>query len=200
VSSSETCTRPPEGWVCNKPAGHEGPCPTYPKDYQRPRTILDRITSLVFQSRFLLIPFNFGLMLSLLVYSVRFVLSLLGYGALSLEAYKLTILGQIDVYMIANLCLMIIQGSFQIFIRKFPAHFADRGQWLDHIDTGLLKVKLSMSVASISLIQLLRDFVEDHDWVMTIHHAEIHGVFIASAVLMAAIWKITEHKDEHHVS
>lgn len=24
------CARPPRGWWCGLPAGHDGPCPTYP--------------------------------------------------------------------------------------------------------------------------------------------------------------------------
>lgn len=31
MNDQPDCARPPAGYYCTKPAGHEGPCPTYPK-------------------------------------------------------------------------------------------------------------------------------------------------------------------------
>lgn len=33
MSGVATCQLPPEGWLCNLPAGHGGPCPTW-RDYR----------------------------------------------------------------------------------------------------------------------------------------------------------------------
>lgn len=35
-----SCKKPPKGWACKKPAGHEGSCPAYPTNI--PLTFLRR--------------------------------------------------------------------------------------------------------------------------------------------------------------
>jgi hypothetical protein len=84
----------------------------------------------------------------------------------------------VDASMVANLIVMIVQGSHQIFIRKFERDKSETPQYLDHIDTGILKVKVALSIGSITLVQILKDFVnlEKVDWVhgeAPYHHS--HG-------------------------
>jgi uncharacterized protein (TIGR00645 family) len=106
--------------------------------------------------------------------------------------------------MVANLIVMVVQGGHQIFIHKFDLEEKDeRPQWLDHIDSGILKVKISLSIAGITLIQILKDFVhiERTDWGLTEHRIIIHVVALISALMMALIWRVThpqwahEHKE-----
>jgi uncharacterized protein (TIGR00645 family) len=100
----------------------------------------------------------------------------------------------VDASMVANLIIMIAQGGHQIFIRKFDLPAKDeRAQYLDHIDSGLLKVKVAQSIAGITLIQILKDFVgiDKVEWTMVYHRMIIHVVVLISAVAMALIWRIT---------
>ena len=71
----------------------------------------------------------------------------------------LTVLGLIDVVMIANpadgdggrlrnLCLALAGGTA-----------SDQPEWLDHVNASVLKVKLSMAIISISSIHLLQTFI-----------------------------------------
>lgn len=161
----------------------------------------------VFGSRWLLYPFNLGLILALGVYVGRFAIDdyrFLRYSFHgSLEDVVVMLLGLVDSYMVANLLIMIIQGSYQIFIRKFEIIGTQRPGWLDHIDTGLLKVKTAQSIASITGVALLKDFVniERLAWEMVKHRLIVHAVCLLSALVMSCIWSITSsksHKEETH--
>jgi uncharacterized protein (TIGR00645 family) len=117
----------------------------------------------------------------------------------AMEPIMVTLLGFVDASMVANLIVMVIQGGHQIFIRKFDIEDGvDRPQWLDHIDSGILKVKIALSIAGITLIQILKDFVniERADWVLTKHRIVIHIIALSSALAMALIWRVT-HPEVH---
>lgn len=151
----------------------------------------------IFASRWLLYPINIGLILALVVYVGKFIIDDLHFFVSSFEKdseqLKVLLLGLVDTAMVANLLIMVAQGSHQIFIRKIYAHDSQRPQWLDHIDSTLLKLKLSLSIAGITLVQLLKDFVdiEQIDWQVAQHRICVHLVCLVSAVAMAVIWKIT---------
>jgi uncharacterized protein (TIGR00645 family) len=95
---------------------------------------------------------------------------------------------------------MVVQGGHRIFIHKFDvASQADRPQWLDHIDSGILKVKIALSIAGITLVQILKDFVnlEKVNWTLTSHRIAIHVVALFSALMMALIWRVTHPQWAH---
>lgn len=152
----------------------------------------------------MLYPVNLGLLAALVVYIGHFlhddyIFIISGKG--DMESLMVAILGFVDAFMVANLTIMIVQGSHQIFIRKFQIKDnQDSPQYLDHIDTGILKVKVAMSIASITLVQLLKDFVnlEKVDWTLETHRMAVHLMTLASALVMAIIWKITKATKEHH--
>ena len=104
------------------------------------------------------------------------------------------LLGFVDMSMVANLIVMVVQGTQRIFIHRFDiSDKSERPQWLDHIDSGILKVKIALSIAGITLIQILKDFVhvEQVNWGNTLHRIIIHVVALFSALMMALIWRIT---------
>jgi uncharacterized protein (TIGR00645 family) len=167
----------------------------------------DILGNIIFSSRWALYPINAGLLLALLIYVVRFLHNdyiFIRYNSnLSLEAVMVAILGLVDSFMVANLLMMIIQGSHQIFIKRFEIkEHTERPQWLDHVDSGILKVKVALSIAGITLIQILKDFVniEQVDWIQIVHRMWIHGVCLLSALLMAIIWRLTHPQDQHQKS
>lgn len=174
----------------------------------RLRRVLGRI---IFMSRWILYPINIVLICALLKYVGIFLYEFAMHGAVhELETKMVDLLGLVDAAMVANLVIMIVQGGHQIFIHKFelPAK-SETPQYLDHIDTGILKVKVALSISSITLVQILKDFVniEHVDWDVAAHRMWIHGAALISAFMMAAIWRIThppqhnpskENKDETH--
>jgi uncharacterized protein (TIGR00645 family) len=115
------------------------------------------------------------------------------------EEIMVAMVGLVDIAMVANLLIMIIQGNHQIFIRRLEiSDPRDRPQWLDHIDSGILKVKVALSVVGITLVQLLKDFVniEHVEWTTTLHRVELHAVALVSALIVAIIWRITHPQHE----
>lgn len=73
------------------------------------------------------------------------------------DTIMLAVLNLIDVEMlIANLLVMVTLGGldtrflFQNFVRKPP----DQPEWMSHVNATVLKVKLSMSIISISSIHI----------------------------------------------
>lgn len=162
----------------------------------------------VFSVRWLLFPVNVGLVLALLMYlatffstEYHFFQEFLAAKEHDLESGMVMILGFIDASMVANLVVMIVQGGHQIFITRFEEN-RDRPQWMDHIDTGILKVKVAMSISSITLIQLLKDFanIEKVPWELSQHRLIVHGMTLLSAFAMAKIWQVmhAQQKGDSH--
>lgn len=158
-----------------------------------------RAGNLIFAVRWILYPLSLALIAALFVYVIVFLSTewVFMRGLFShwdLEAMMVMLLGFIDALMVANLSVMVVQGSYQIFIHKFNVSGDDsRPQWLDHIDSGILKVKIALSIAGITLVQILRDFVhiKDVPWLEVQHRIIIHIVALFSALMMALIWRVT---------
>lgn len=163
-----------------------------------------RLGRIIFEMRWILYPINIGLLVALAGYVLAFLYNdyrFVRYDfTWDMEALMLLLLSFVDASMVANLIVMIIQGSHQIFIHKFELpDTTERPQYLDHIDTGILKVKVSLSIASITLIQILKDFVhlEEVDWSVARHRMMIHGMVLVSSFAMALIWRITHPQYMH---
>lgn len=160
------------------------------------------LNGFIFASRWLLYPINVGLLMILSLYIGSFLYSdylffRSGFHS-DLESLMVEMLGFVDASMVANLIIMIVQGGHQIFIRKFTNKKDEMPQYLDHIDTGILKVKVALSIAGITLVQLLKDFVDQKaDWAAVEHRIVIHCVALLSALIMAVIWRITHPTQEH---
>jgi uncharacterized protein (TIGR00645 family) len=105
----------------------------------------------------------------------------------------LSVLGLIDVVMIANLLIMVIIGGYETFVSRLHLDdHADQPEWLSHVNAGVLKVKLATALISISSIHLLKTFITviqkpsdsfPHEGVMW--QVIIHVVFVASAIALA---------------
>jgi uncharacterized protein (TIGR00645 family) len=170
------------------------------------RTILSRV---IYAARWILFPVNAALIVALLGYVAALLINdyqfFIHHFTLDMEILMVQLLGFVDAAMVANLIIMIAQGSHQIFITKFEIDKVERAQWLDHIDSGILKVKIAMSVAGITLIQVLKDIINENSiWTVTEHRIVIHVVALMSALVLALIWRVThpawaaEHHEEHH--
>lgn len=159
--------------------------------------------------RWILYPINLALVVALFLYVLaflvndyRFIRDFVTHASWEMEPLMVLLLGFVDASMVANLIVMIVQGGHRIFIHRFDIDEAARPQWLDHIDSGILKVKVALSIAGITLIQILKDFVhvENIDWTSTLHRIVIHMVALFSALMMALIWRVThpEWANESH--
>lgn len=116
----------------------------------------------------------------------------------------LMVLGLIDVVMISNLLIMVIVGGYETFVSRLGLEgHRDQPEWLNHVNAGILKVKLAMAIIGISSIHLLRTFIEANSLGTpgariteqgVMWQAIIHGLFIISAVGIAHVDRMSHTK------
>lgn len=178
------------------------------------------LASFIFLSRWLQAPLYVGLIVAQVVYVYRFLLELWhliafavfghaapasvhGDNADAETVVMLSVLGLIDVVMIANLLIMVIVGGYETFVSRLRLEgHPDQPEWLSHVNAGVLKVKLATALIGISSIHLLKTFINaaKHDSQMMLWQVVIHVTFVASAIALAWIDRLTlpplskEHK------
>jgi uncharacterized protein (TIGR00645 family) len=163
----------------------------------------------IFASRWLQAPLYVGLIIAQAFYVYQFFIELWHlFGVLvhppaggnapdTGTTIMLGVLGLIDVVMIANLLIMVIIGGYETFVSRLHLDdHADQPEWLNHVNAGVLKVKLATALVSISSIHLLKTFIEvrapnaniaDH---AVMWQVIIHAVFLISAIALAWTDKI----------
>jgi uncharacterized protein (TIGR00645 family) len=154
--------------------------------------------NLIFLSRWLQAPLYFGLIVAQSVYVYHFLIELWHLiqetTTITETDIMLTVLGLIDVVMIANLLVMVIVGGYETFVSRLNLqNHPDQPEWLSHVNAGVLKVKLATALIGISSIHLLKSFIEADRlpekvifWQVTIHLA-----FVLSALLLAVTDRLT---------
>ncbi|MEO6472764.1 MAG: TIGR00645 family protein [Aeromicrobium sp.] len=174
------------------------------------RYLANYVGSTIFFSRWLQAPLYLGLIVAQGVYVVHFWIELwhlveefVTKGHISENAIMLTVLGLVDVIMIANLLIMVIIGGYETFVShiKMDGH-PDQPEWLSHVNPNVLKVKLAMSIIGISSIHLLATFLQAEriepevmKWQTIIHMA-----FIASAIGLAYIDRVSKQPSQPSVT
>ncbi|MGC4073648.1 MAG: TIGR00645 family protein [Nibricoccus sp.] len=169
------------------------------------------LSNFIFLSRWLQAPLYFGLIVAQGVYVYRFCVELwhlIGFALLGHAApasvmasvkdtetiVMLTVLGLIDVVMIANLLIMVIVGGYETFVSRLNLEgHPDQPEWLSHVNAGILKVKLAMALIGISSIHLLKTFINANDMKEStlLWQVVIHVTFVLSALVLAWIDRIT---------
>ena len=161
----------------------------------------------IFASRWLQAPLYVGLIVAQIVYVWQFLSELwhlvqlaVGHDGSVADVgthVMIAVLGLIDVVMVANLVIMVVIGGYETFVSRLDlgAH-VDKPEWLDHMNAGVLKIKLGTALIGISSVHLLKTFIEirtpgikiDPDtirWQIIIHLA-----FVVSAIFLAWTDKI----------
>lgn len=153
---------------------------------------INSMESLIFGSRWLQAPLYLGLIIAQGVYVYQFMLELIHLvtkiGKLSETEIMLSVLGLIDVVMIANLLIMVIVGGYETFVSRLELEkHPDRPEWLSHVNASVLKVKLSMALIGISSIDLLRTFINAEQLTdrVIMWRVAIHVTFLVSALALA---------------
>lgn len=158
----------------------------------------------IFASRWLLAPFYFGLVASLVILLIAFFNELIAAlpAAMSMHASDaiLIVLSLIDLSLAANLLLMVIFAGYENFVSRIDvAGHRDRPSWMGKVDFSGLKLKLIASIVAISGIHLLKAFMNvskysDHDlmWLVV-----LHLTFVASGVLLALMDWLTAKSGQH---
>ncbi len=147
---------------------------------------------LIFNSRWLLAPFYFGLVLAICVLLIKFgkdflhLLSLVSGDDSS--GIMIGILSLVDIALISNLLIIIIFAGYENFVSKIDTgDHEDRPEWMGKVGFSDLKIKLIGSIVAISGIELLKAFM--HVETMTNEELAwkvgIHLTFVVSGLLFA---------------
>lgn len=156
--------------------------------------VLDICRASVFGAKWLLLPVFIALFAVQAMYSwsiVQEVWHLVMSSAKMTESQKmLAVLTTVDVAMIAFLVRTIASGSWHIFVDK-------EGPTQEHISSGYLKVKMSMSLIGISSIHLIQTFLEvakvsQYELVAKI---AIHLTFVISTIGLAVVEQMHERTE-----
>jgi uncharacterized protein (TIGR00645 family) len=166
------------------------------------------LEAVMFRSRWMLAPMYIGLVGGLGLMLVKFVQEFLHILEHIVDTPEkevvLSILGLVDITLVANLLIMVIFSGYENFVSKIDvATHEDRPDWMGKVDYSGLKLKLIGSIVAISAIDLLKAFM--HQSTAGIEHLNntqmawmvgIHFTLILSGVLFAVMDKISE--SSHH--
>lgn len=142
------------------------------------------IEIIIFQSKWLLIPFYLVLILALGIYTYFDVEAFVHYiselETIDKNGAMLTFIELIDIAMIANLGKMIITGSYNSFISK------DHGYEGEDISSGMLKVKMATSLVGVTSIGILEKSIniDTVSWDILYKMAFVHVIFLLSSMVL----------------
>jgi uncharacterized protein (TIGR00645 family) len=160
----------------------------------------------IFGARWLLAPLYIGLVgaLALLVfrYGKEFVTLASNINESDNHVFTLDLLGLLDLVLLGNLILIVLFAGYENFVSKIEvAHESvDRPHWMGTIDFSGLKIKLIGSLVALSVIELLKDFIElsgagDHPVGQpVIWRIIIHLTFVVSGVLFSIMDWVADNR------
>ena len=169
----------------------------------RPNPQLKRVElgfeSLLFNSRWLMAPFYFGLVVSLAVLLLKFCMVLWEFilhapGSTESDII-LGVLSLIDISLTGNLILIVVFSGYENFVSKIdPGGHPDWPDWMTKVNFGGLKQKLLASIVAISAIQVLKAFmnVEQYSNVKLGWLVGIHLVFLGSLLTVVVADRLSE--------
>jgi len=148
-------------------------------------------------------PMYLGLLLSLVALLIHFVHDFLklfnGIYDASAQDIALKVLGLLDTTLLGNLVVLMIFSGYENFVSKINSakNAEDRPTWMGKVDYSGLKIKLIGSLVAISVIELLKDFVEAREdlnaesikW-----RIAIHLTFVISGLLFAVMDYIADKR------
>jgi uncharacterized protein (TIGR00645 family) len=122
-------------------------------------------------------------------------------ASMNASEFTLALLALLDLTLLANLILMVIFAGYENFVSRIDiaAESKDRPHWMGTIDFSGLKIKLIGSLVAISVIELLKDFIELAGEAEvgegTIWRIAIHLTFVVSGVLFALMDWIADKRE-----
>jgi uncharacterized protein (TIGR00645 family) len=163
----------------------------------RPNPVLQGIgralESVLFSSRWLMLPFYVGLVVSLAVLFLKFLRMLWEFilhapGAKPTDTI-LDVLSLIDVILVANLILIVVFSGYENFVSRIDTTGHPNWPiWITKIDFAGLKQKMLASIVAISAIHVLEAFLNidaAFDATRMTWLVAVHLVFVISALLLA---------------
>jgi len=163
------------------------------------------IERLIFAGRWFLAPLYLGLLVTLIPLLYRFFDAfwhmMTHITSSTSSEVTLEILELLDTVLLANLIIIILFAGYENFVSKIKIADGaeDRPHWMGHVDFSGLKIKLIGSLVAISVIELLKDFMQEgpYDTERQGWRIGIHMTFVISGVLFALMDNMADrHKSQ----
>jgi uncharacterized protein (TIGR00645 family) len=109
------------------------------------------------------------------------------------------VLEVVDLVMVSQLVWVVALAGFSLFVSSeyFDSNEKKKPEWLDHVDTYSLKLKLAFSIISISGVHALRVYLENAAVTKeVIYAALVHLVFVLSAIGIAISMRMVRQKEQ----
>ena len=165
------------------------------------------IEKLLFASRWILAPVYLGMSLALVALGIKFFMELWHLLATVFTTSEsdlvLVLLALVDMVLVGSLIVMVMFSGYENFVSALDVdQGGEKLSWLGKLDANSLKLKVASSIVAISSIHLLRRFMEADDYIAAgketalMWFVIIHLTFVASAVMMGVLDRITS--GQHH--
>lgn len=162
------------------------------------------VERVLFGGRWILAPLYMGLLLSLLPLLYRFFKEFVALftevATADMHQITLKILELLDTVLLGNLIIIIIFAGYENFVSKIniAENSPDRPHWMGRVDYSGLKIKLIGSLVAISVIELLKDFMQEGEFNgdREVWRIAIHITFVISGVLFALMDFIADKREE----
>lgn len=167
------------------------------------------LEAFIFGARWLLAPLYIGLVGALVLllwrYGMEFVSLAAHINSDDAHDFTLDLLGLLDLVLLGNLVLIVLFAGYENFVSKIEIaeNSTDRPTWMGTIDFSGLKLKLIGSLVALSVIELLKDFIELSNFEGseigqgTVWRIALHITFVISGVLFALMDRLSEMGGKH---
>ena len=183
----------------------EQPAPSSYQPNPQLKKVEHGLESIIFNSRWLMAPFYFGLVVSLAVLLFKFCAVLwefIVHAPGSKESdIILGALALIDLSLTGNLILIVVFSGYENFVSKIdPGSHPDWPEWMTKVNFGGLKQKLMASIVAISAIQVLKAFMNVDKYGNTALGwlVGIHVVFVVSLLCLAIVDRLSAASAPKH--
>lgn len=163
---------------------------------------------IIFDIRYILALYIIGLLLALIPNAIIFVRDLFHYFAGSIdmtaEERTMSLFDMADTMMVAVFIVFLSQGSFYIFVKKLDIDESVKPKWLNKINPGSLKIKMTMSIIGIMSVKIMGSFMTaDKISIQTISIQA--GILVIMLMVCFVLTKVDTmlygvHTDEHEHS
>jgi len=166
----------------------------------KPPRLENLIERALLGTRWLLLPLYLALLIAVLAIYIMVGREMVHLFAILLSSGEaelvLILLSVLDLVLVANLLVMVAISSYESFVSRIVVEDeAAKPEWLGKLDSGNVKLKVSLSIVMISAIHLLRAFMMDSSTERLVTLAGVHLVFVVSAVAIALVDR--GHKADH---
>ena len=158
------------------------------------------IETMLLGARWLLLPLYVALLVGVVAIYVMVGREFLHLATILLTGQEtemlLILLSALDLVLVANLLVMVAISSYESFVSRIEVlKESAKPEWLGKLDSGNVKLKVSLSIVMISVIHLLRSYMMDSSAERLTILAGVHLVFVVSAVAMAYVDRL--HSADH---